>query len=257
MPTMLSSCRNSSGFLGVDCGAMAHARGPEREQEQQQEWIERSATAATSATTVTTIAAIVTGWRGNRGRRGWRRGGRWQRHHAGVTVDHRVDLVETALGEGCDRRVDRRRHDVLAERRGGTLPRAIVRGAEHMPDLVRDDERIQRGAAVSHGETGGITLAAERRVIADACGVAVELATGDQMREAGGGKRRSPSSQLSQLIDQRARIGGRGQLRARFTADIHRYDLQFDSQLRAEDPVHVIDASKNRLAGLRFAFVAR
>ena len=198
---------------------------------------------------------IVTGRRGRRC--GWRRGRRRQRHHAGVTVDHRVDLVETALGEGRDRRGEHRRHDVLALRRGRTLLRAVVRGAEHMADLVRGDERVQRGAAVSHGETGGKTPAAERQRIGDARGVAVELASGEQMREAGGGKRRALSSQLSQLFEQRARIGGRGQAGGEFTVEIHRYDLQFHSHLRAEDSVHVIEASENRIAGLRFACVAR
>jgi len=126
-----------------------------------------------------------------------------------------------------------------------------------MADLVRGDQTIERNAAVRHGETGGKTLAAERQRIGDARGVAVELSSGEQMREAGGRKRPALSSQLSQLFEQRARIGGRGQASREFTGEIHRHDLQFDSDLRAEDSLHVIEASENRIAGLRFASVAR
>ena len=131
---------------------------------------------ATIATVSSSTATIVTGRRDRRC--GWRRGRRRQRDHAGITVDHRVDLVETALGKGRDRRVERRRHDELTLRRGRTFLRAVVRSAEHMADLVRGDERIQRGAVVSHGDAGGKTLAAEPQRISDARGVAVQLAAG-------------------------------------------------------------------------------
>src|SRR4029453_10902092 len=133
--------------------------------------------------------------------------------------------------------------DVLVLRRGRALLRAIVRSAEHMADLVRGYQTIERGVVVSHGETGTKTRAAERQRIGDACGVAIQLAAGEKMREAGVDKRRALLSQPPQLSEQRARIRGRGQVGREFTAEIHRYDLQFHSHLRAEDSVHVIEAS--------------
>ncbi len=110
-------------------------------------------------------------------------------------------------------------------RRGRAFIRAVVRRPEYVADLVCRDQTIERNAVVSLCEAGGVTRAAERRLIGDAGSLPVHIAAGEQMREPGGGKRRGSMSQSPQLSEQRTGIGSRGQAGRGYAREIDRFDL--------------------------------
>jgi len=160
------------------------------------------------------------------------------------------DFREAALRELRVGRRERRRHQVSGRARGGAgLARlAIVWRAKVVADLVRGDQRDQRGAQLARACLGQARRLqrTDRIEVGNADGGVVELAAGHQVREAEALRGDGGAAVAGKLLQQ-VRCRGRGEGILGALEYECRADVDADADLRREQPVDDIEAREHEI----------
>ena len=156
--------------------------------------------------------------------------------------------VEAAGREIIGAAHDRRHEEAGGGRvRAAALLVAVVIRAEVVAELVRGDQRVQPDVA-RLGQADRVLFVAQRAEVRDADRAAVQVAIGEQVRDALRVQIRRALAQVRELAQQALRIGRRRQLIVVGIWDRQRADADLDRQLRAVDAVDVVQAREDRVA---------